>query len=127
MSIAARWAVRMVATAAAADAIVQAMLAGKFLAGNYDALGVHAGNGGVLALITLVFLLAALLDRQLSHGPWWPILTIAAVQVALGIQRWLGESNRLAWHVPLGITIVTSLLMVTVWSWRTRPVVELAR
>lgn len=75
-----RLTLRVVAALAAADGIVQAMLAGRFLAGNYDALGQHASNAVILVAATIVLLLTATADHWLTRGPWWPIA--AAIDMA---------------------------------------------
>lgn len=116
---AARLVLRIVTTLAAVDAITQAMLAGKFLAGNYSALDLHASNVNILAALTLAMLAATIAHWRLAQGPCWPILAAILLAAAEGGQVALGKSNLLALHVPLGVAIIAALLALAAWSWRT--------
>ncbi|MVU78277.1 hypothetical protein GPX89_13610 [Nocardia sp. ET3-3] len=113
-----RVAVRTVATLTAADALIQAALAGRFLAGNFDALGLHAANTSVLAALTVTLLAVVAVRSRRERGPWWPAAAVLALVATEGLQAWLAQLDYLELHVPLGVGIIASLILVTRWAWR---------
>ena len=88
----------------------QPLLAGAYLNGHLDAIGIHAGVASAVVLLALIQLVLTLLYRLVGGGPWWPccaslaILVLEVVQVTMGYQRQLGI------HIPLGVTVVGGVI-----------------
>lgn len=109
---------RIASVAVLVAGLLQAMFAGKFLSGNYDALDMHKSNGAVLGALTVVLLLAAIVDYWLSRVALWPILVTIAIFAADGAQVELAKSNLLELHVPLGIAAIVAMALLVFGVWR---------
>lgn len=87
---------------------VQAVLAGQFVSGLSDQLGLHGAVGGLLELTGLVLLLVAIAHRiagERSRGALWGSVALAvALQVQAGL-GWAPGALPTAIHVPLGVGI----------------------
>jgi hypothetical protein len=109
---------RWFVTAAAVFAFAQAALAGAYLGGHYDALGLH----GVNAMIALVAAFGAtvlgVLVWKPGGGAWWPAAVSAGVFLAENAQTGLGYARLTAVHIPLGVAIIAGLLVLTLRAWR---------
>ncbi|WP_395293715.1 hypothetical protein ACF9IK_08960 [Kitasatospora hibisci] len=111
---------RATATALAALAVVQTALAGSFLNGHYESLGLHAAGGTAMAVVAFAQAVVGLLLRWTGRGPLWPfgvsvLLTVAtAAQIALGYHRAVGL------HVLFGVLLVSGALFAAVGAWRLR-------
>ncbi|MGW3494396.1 hypothetical protein [Streptomyces sp. NPDC001020] len=112
---------RIMVTIEAALALGQAVLAGSFLSGHYKALDLHNLNAGITTTVALVQIVAAVLLWRPGRGPGWPALVSTALLVVEVVQMTLGYTRTLAVHVPLGVLIVTSTLLMLVWAWRPAP------
>ncbi|MFE3757702.1 hypothetical protein ACFXO9_25635 [Nocardia tengchongensis] len=113
-----RGAIRVAATLTAADAVLQALLAGRFLAGNFDSLALHGTNAIALGVLTVVLLGMTVARSRVEHGPWWPVAAAGALLAAEGLQIWVAQQNLLELHVPLGVGVIAALIMITTWAWR---------
>ncbi|WP_460718683.1 hypothetical protein [Nocardia heshunensis] len=114
-----RAALRTAATLAVADGLLQALLAGRFLAGNFDALGMHGANTSVLAALTITLLGIVIAWCRTERGPWWPAVAALALVGAEGVQVWFAQLNLLELHVPFGVGIIATLGLLTAWAWQT--------
>ena len=114
-----RWTLRGVVSVHALDAFTQAVLAGGFLNGNYDMLGVHRVNAiaGVVVLGYLQLVITVLYWRPFG-GAAWPILASAAISAAESLQIVLCFDRSIAIHVPLGVAIIVATAMLASWAWR---------
>jgi len=115
----ARWAFRTVITVHAIDAFAQAVLAGGFLDGRFELLGLHRDNAilGVVVLGYLQILVAVLYWRP-GGGPAWPLAASAVISAAESLQIVLGFTRRIALHVPLGVAIIAGMALLAAWAWR---------
>lgn len=111
-----RWALRVGLFVQAAMAVTQPILAGLYLSGNLDAIDIHSTIGGSLAAVTFVVLLLALLHWLIGRGPAWPSLALAVLVVAVVTQATAGYSRTLGLHIPLGVTVVGSSVVLFGWS-----------
>lgn len=109
---------RAVVTCEAALALGQAVLAGSFLSGHYQALDLHALNATATGLTAVAQIVAALLLWRLGGGPSWPFLAGIALFGAEAGQIAMGYARVLAVHVPLGVAIIACTFLMLVWAWR---------
>jgi hypothetical protein len=117
----ARGALRAVTTVHAATLFTQAVLAGRFLSGDYDMLTAHAVNANVIVAVGLVQVVVAVLYWRPGRGPGWPAAVSAVLLVAEAGQAVLGYQRSLGVHVPLGVTLITAGLLLLVQVWRPLP------
>jgi hypothetical protein len=115
------WVFRIVVTAQAVLAFNQAVFAGRFINGDYGAVATHSTGAGVMELVLMVEMVAAVLLWRPGRGPGWPILAALSLFLLVGVQIALGFSRALAVHVPLGVTIIVLDTLMLVWAWRYRP------
>lgn len=111
------WLMRAVVTLVAALVFVQPMLAGQFLAGNFDTVGLHAAAASAIALLVMFQGLAAVLLWRPGRGPAWPVAASVVQFLLVGLQLGMGYSDRLAVHVPLGVAVVAIALLQLLWVW----------
>ncbi|WP_328404702.1 hypothetical protein [Nocardia sp. NBC_00403] len=102
-----------------ADGFVQAMLAGRFLTGDYPALEYHSVNSMGVAACALVLAVASVVTWRIVPLPGWTVLLCVGLFAVVNGQAVLGASSMLAVHVPLGAAIIGSLLALTLWLWKT--------
>jgi len=120
------WVFRIVVTAQAVLAFNQAVFAGRFINGDYGAVATHSTGAGVMELVLMVEVVAAVLLWRPGRGPGWPILAALSLFLLVGVQIALGFSRALAVHVPLGVTIIVLDTLMLVWAWRYRPATRVA-
>lgn len=94
------------------------MLAGIYLSGRFDALATHSLNAGLVILACMVQFGAALVYVWPGRGRGWPALVTAMLFFAEGIQTGMGYAGKLAVHVPLGVAVVTTQVVLVVWLFR---------
>ena len=111
------WLLRATATVLAGLALLQPVLAGWYLSGDYDALGVHDSNAGFIALAVMGMLVAALLYWLPGRGRGWPVLVPVVLFGALVFQFGAGYNRDLWLHIPLGVGIVTVSVLFGWWTW----------
>lgn len=96
----------------------QAVFAGQFLSGSYDALALHRDNATYAGISVLVSAVAAVLVRWPGRGPWWPIAGSAGIFGMVALQIVLGFARVLGAHVPLGVATILLAVALTVRAWR---------
>jgi len=109
---------RITVTCEAALALGQAVLAGSFLSGHYDALSQHELNAMLTGTVATVQLVAAILLWRPGRGPGWPAIASLVLLVTETVQITVGYGRELAVHVPLGVMIIAATLLMLVWAWR---------
>ncbi|MFI9327122.1 hypothetical protein ACIGZJ_06170 [Kitasatospora sp. NPDC052868] len=109
---------RTTATSLALLAVLQAMLAGSFLNGNYESLKAHEGTAMTLATVVLAQLAVAVPVRWVGRGPLWPLWGSALLAVAVTMQIVFGYERLLGLHVTLGVLLVSGILFGLVGAWR---------
>ena len=112
-----RWVLRITSLAAAIMLFDQAIFAGQFLSGVYPMLHVHRENATYAGISVLLTAAAAVLYRWPGHGPWWPIAAYAGLFGLIALQITLGFSQTLAIHIPLGVTIILTGVVLAVLLW----------
>jgi hypothetical protein len=107
----------------AVAAAAQPFLAGAYLSGQFDAIGLHGTNGSLMSAWCLLQFVVAVLFWRPGRGPGWPALATVAVFLAEGAQTGTGYAGQLGIHVPLGVAIVGGTVAMFIWSlaWRPKP------
>ena len=113
------WVLRAALTLLALACVGQPLSIGRYLDGDYDAIGLHSGNSILLALLSTAAGVAALV--------WWvrgghpaPLVLLVVLWFALGFQMGMGYTRNLTIHIPLGVGIVAATLALAGWSWTGR-------
>ena len=114
---------RVVTALATLNAFSQAVLAGGVVVGRIEAMPLHSAQGLLLALGTLVLLVALVLVWRLGGGPAWTLFAGLLLSFATLIQLDVGFSQTLAVHVPLATTVIIAQVMLLVCVWQ-RPLPE---
>ncbi|MGW3632152.1 hypothetical protein ACWD7F_18645 [Streptomyces sp. NPDC005122] len=114
----ARWVFRTTVTTQALLAFAQPVLIGGFLQGRYESLELHKENATFTGVAAMVMVLAAVVQWQPGRGPAWPVFASLAVVAAIVAQIIMGYARTLAVHVPLGVLIVASDVLLLVWVWK---------
>ena len=99
--------------------ITQPIAAGYFLSGNVDAMtDVHATIGGSVWMVAFLQTIVATCYTLAGRGRIWPTIASAVLVVAEFVQLTYGYLQNFAVHIPLGTAIVTTVIWMTVWSFR---------
>ncbi|MFL6126779.1 hypothetical protein [Actinophytocola sp.] len=112
-----RWVFRGTSVLAAVMLFDQAVFAGRFLAGGYDALRTHRENATYAGIAVLVSTVAAVLVRVPGRGPWWPTVANAGIFGLVALQIVLGFARAIAVHVPLGTATILLAVLVATKAW----------
>jgi hypothetical protein len=113
-----RWVFRGTSLVAAVMLLDQAVFAGQFLAGDYDALDTHRENATFAGISVLVSLVAAVLVRVPGRGSWWPAIANLGIFGLVALQIVLGFARAIAVHVPLGVATILLAVVVAIRAWR---------
>jgi hypothetical protein len=98
--------------------VAQAVLAGSFLSGHYDALMVHLTTAMVMVAVAVVQAVGVVVLRR-AGGPRSVMLLGLAFPLILAGLTGLGMARVVALHVPLAVLSVVGLLRLAAWVWRT--------
>jgi hypothetical protein len=109
---------RVVSVLHALALALQPVLAGVYLDGDIDGIGWHAANAFVVAGLDVVQLICAFVYVWPGRGRWWPVWTSLAIAIIVEVQVGFGYERMLAVHVPLGVSIIVSQIVLTVWLFR---------
>jgi hypothetical protein len=115
--------IRILAIVMLLQVFVQAALAGAFVTGNVNLLGLHSANAILLVLMSMALVPATALLVRPGRGPWWPIPVSVLLFTLIGLQVGLGYARQVGLHIPLGVTIMGLTAALTWWScaYRTVP------
>lgn len=111
------WLLRTVLTVHLLAVLAQPVLAGLFLTGDIDAIAVHGTIGSTLAAVDLVVIGATLAYVLGGRGRLWVLPVVVALFLAVGLQIGFGYSRTLEIHIPLGVAIVTTSVLLAIWVW----------
>lgn len=110
------WFLRLVLLLQGLLAALQPVLAGSFMSGNYDALTVHASNGGILITVTFLALVVTVI-HAIAGSRLWPVGVHLLLLIAVIMQVAVGHSRNLALHIPLGVALVAVMVWLAIWAW----------
>jgi hypothetical protein len=111
------WLLRAGLTLHVLAVLLQPVLAGMFLTGDVDAIDAHAATATALGLICLASAGIAVGYVTGGRGRIWvlpallALFTVETGQIIVGYQRVLQV------HIPGGVLIVVSAVLLAVWVW----------
>jgi hypothetical protein len=111
------WLLRSLITVHLLAVLAQPVLAGLYLTGDVDAIGMHGFIGSLLALVGLVVIAAALAYVLGGRGRLWVLPVAVLLFLADGFQIGAGYTRQLELHIPLGVAITTASVLLVVWVW----------
>lgn len=109
-------ALRIIAGAHLVVFCLQPVLAGIYLAGDFDALGLHDLNAQILSGFTAAQLIGCLIYAWRGGGRWWPLIFTVLLALAEESQKGLGYNRLIALHVPIGVLLIITQLSFTCWT-----------
>lgn len=112
-----RWPHRVVITAHAVAVFAQALLAGRFMSGDFEMLDVHFFNSQVTGGFGLAQLVLGFLYWRPGGGRIWPALVGLGITISEVFQIHAGLTRNIGLHVPLGVLIFAASVLFTVWAW----------
>ncbi len=111
------WTLRVLVTGHLVAVLAQPVLAGRFLTGDVDAIGVHGLVGSLLPLLGMGLMACALAYAVAGRGRLWVLPVTVLLFLADGFQIGVGYSRNLEVHVPLGVAIVVAAVLLAAWVW----------
>jgi hypothetical protein len=101
----------------------QAVFAGQFLSGTFEALATHASNANIAALAMLATVVTAGLIKM-EGGPLWPTLASIGLALLVGVEMVLGLARVIWLHIPTGVALIALTALLVRWAWRPHPAIE---
>lgn len=98
-------------------ALTQAVFAGSFLGGQYNALMLHSLGARASTVLSVVQLIVLWFVRR-TGGPRSLVAVGALVTVLLVAEFASGELRLTALHIPLGVLLIAGILQLTASVWR---------
>lgn len=112
------WALRITAVLHLVILALQPLLAGMYLDGDADAIGVHGINAHIVQALCFAQFVAAICYAWPGGGRIWPLVFSFALWWAEGLQLGMGYARVLIVHILLGVSIVATQSLFTVWTCR---------
>jgi hypothetical protein len=98
-------------------ALTQAVFAGSFLGGQYNALMLHSLGAKASTLLSVVQLIVLWFVSR-TGGPRSLVAVGALVTILLVAEFASGELRLTALHIPLGVLLIAGILQLTASVWR---------
>ncbi len=95
---------------------LQPVLAGIYLSGDFDALGLHDLNAQLLSGFTAAQLIGCLIYAWRGGGRWWPLIFTVVLVLLEETQKGLGYNRQVALHIPVGVLLIIFQLIFTAWT-----------
>lgn len=111
------WVLRALVSAHLLAAVGQPVLAGVYLTGDFDALRWHAIGANLVSSIGYLQL-AAGVAGWVRLRLAWPLWTTLVVVAAETVQYVAGSDGALWLHIPLGVMVVTAVVVQFLAAWR---------
>jgi hypothetical protein len=109
---------RVLATCQALLTLLQPILAGRFLSGDFESLLAHRANANALGVVALVQVGVAMTAWRRRRLPSSMVTLSLILLLLITIQIGLGYTRLLAVHIPLGVAIVAGSAGVASRAWR---------
>ncbi len=97
--------------------VTQAVLAGSFLSGQYNALMLHSVGAKASTLLSVVQVIVLWFVSK-TGGPRSLVAVGALVTVLLVAEFASGEMRLTALHIPLGVLLIAGILQLSASVWR---------
>ena len=88
------------------------------MSGRFEFLEFHRAGATAAEFVILLAIIGAGWARYRRRYPLWPAGVTALLFVAIQIQEFAGEERALSVHVPLGVSIIVTVILLAVWAWR---------
>lgn len=111
------WSWRVWMAGYVAVVVAQPVLAGQYLSGSYDAMAWHELGAFLMMAAAVGAFGLAVLHAGVGRGPAWPVPLLIALFLGQSFQIGMGYSRMLAVHVPLGVLILATVLVLAAWVW----------
>ena len=98
--------------------IAQPTFAGLYLGGEVDAMAVHELNAHIASGLGVFQLVAAIVYVWGGRGRTWPLYGSIGLVLAEQVQVGFGYEGPVAVHIPLGVSVITLQVLLTVWLFR---------
>jgi hypothetical protein len=123
------WALRVSALLHTVLIAAQPVLAGRYLAGDVDAITTHEINSHLVTTVGWVQIIAAVTYVWRGRGRAWPLVLSIVLAVCEETQKVLGYVRLADLHIPFGVTLLVIQVLLTIWLFgpgarRTRPAKE---
>ncbi|WP_051897886.1 hypothetical protein [Sciscionella sediminilitoris] len=112
---------RIVLTVLALAVILEPVLAGRFLAGDYPMLGMHEVVARVVLLGSVLLIPITVLAWRIAGSPGWLAFAAVALTVLVLGQTVLGYTRAAGVHIPLGVAILVLTCRLTWLVYTKRP------
>lgn len=100
--------------------LAQPVLAGLGLEGNTAATRLHATVGVTFLAVALAQDLLAILSwKPMGGAGWVPIVAVSSHLLGL-VQMELGHGRAMAFHLPVGITLLALAALLVIGAWTSR-------
>jgi hypothetical protein len=109
---------RVLAVLASLSAIGQPVLAGSYLGGEVDAIAIHELNAHIFTGLGVFQMVAAIVFVWGGRGRTWPLYGSLGLVLAVQVQVFAGFEGPVALHIPLGVSIISMQILLTVWLFR---------
>lgn len=114
------WLLRLVATIEIILLAAQPIFAGLFLSGKYEILTSHRTVGGILIAVGMLQAVAGVLVWRPGRLGATPMVLTIAILVLTVVQLIAGYGRVLGLHLPLGVTLIVTELVLAHMAWRRR-------
>jgi hypothetical protein len=113
------WVFRILPTVLAVDAYLQAVLAGRFLSGDFGMLLGHRFNGTLgVAILSFLLVVVSIVAWRTELVPGHAVAYATALSGAIVLQIIMGFDRNLGVHIPLGVAVIALSTIMAVWAWR---------
>ena len=100
------------------DLVQPSLNAGEFMSGRFEFLEFHMFGAWTAFGLVGFAVVGAGWARFRRRYPLWLVGVTALLFVAIQVQEFVGEERVLSVHVPLGVSIIVTVILLTVWAWR---------
>ncbi|ODU00039.1 MAG: hypothetical protein ABS81_24575 [Pseudonocardia sp. SCN 72-86] len=111
------WLLRGIVTAHLLAVLCQPILAGLFLTGDVEAIEIHGLVGSIVGILTIGTIGVAIAYVTGGRGRLWVLPVAVVLFLVEGYQIGIGYSRTLQVHIPLGVAIVVTSVLLAVWAW----------
>ena len=111
------WTLRLALTVHLLAVLAQPVLAGRYLIGDVDAIKLHGLIGSLLVLVAMLVIVATLLYVVGGRGRLWVLPVTVLLFLADSFQVGFGYERALHLHIPLGVAIVITSVLLAAWVW----------